>query len=448
MSNDHQLSVRQEVVLKAYVDALLPPLPSINDTSQSSHDDDVTNSEESMRRYWEYRLSEDPEYIKTVSITVLQKMSVFDRISFLLLLYILDTCIGTSVIFHYYSLKQFKRFVDYSEYDRTNVLLPKLQYSPYSIQRKIFQSFKQILLGIAFTYHTADEATTKYKNPFWEAMGYRGSPMDWQSEGTDQERVDKAMDEQAPIIRALQVSQELVSKQISSSTGTDGDQVRLQLDCDIVIVGSGSGGCVAAKVLSKAGYSVIVLERGLYLPPKNITQHEIHALDQQYVQNGLLQNTAGTVMILAGNALGGGSAINWSCCLPLPSYVREEWVQSHNLHQTFATSEYDASLQAILQELGATCDEQSTVKSSIHHNTMNRKLQQGCTVLGYQWEETGQVRRLNHVKCMLNGQLFSLTSSVSSYIGGRICAIRAMSLLDILVWEIDMAIKMVEYKVF
>ena len=404
MENDHHFSARQEAVVKAYVDSLLPPLRNTTTepnkkTCQSNETDKLLNhcdkNVEAVRRYWEYRLSEDPDYMKTVSTTVLQKMTVFDRISFLLLLYILDTCIGTCIVFNCYSLKHFKRFADYSEYDRTNVLLPKLQYSPFSIQRKIFQSFKQVLVGIAYTYHTTGETTAKYKNPFWEAMGYRGSPMDWQDEFTDQKRVNKAMLEQSPIIEALKYSQDLITLQKSSLSPSMSSKKRkeiLQFDCDIVIVGSGSGGCVAANVLSKAGYNVIVLEQGMYLSPQKITQHEIHALDQQYIQNGLQQNTSGTIMILAGNALGGGTAINWSCCLPLPSYVREEWIHMFQLHETFATPDYDASLQAILHRLGASYSGQNAPKPTIPHNTMNIKLQQGCKKLGYQWRETGQVR--------------------------------------------------------
>lgn len=403
MENVQRLSARQEVVLKAYVESLLPPLrhSSINSkecSRQSCDTENETPNEAAVQRFWEYLLSEDPEYIKNVSIAVLHKMTMFDRISFLLILYFLDTCIGTSIIFNHYSTT--KRFADYSENDRTTILLPKLQYSPYCIRRKIFQSFKQVILGIAFTYHAKDTATTKYKNPYWEAIGYCGAPMDWLINGaSDQERVDKAMKEQASIIQALKDSDELISAQISALVSavptSEKSAGHLQFDCDIVIVGSGSGGCVAAKELSKAGYDVIVLEQGMYLSPVNITQHEIHALDQQYVQNGLLQNTSGTIMILAGNALGGGTAINWSCCLPLPDYVREEWIQNHRLHDTFATTEYDESQKAVMHQLGAKYDAPHVSKPDISHNAMNRKLQQGCTELGYQWTETGQVLKFN-----------------------------------------------------
>jgi long-chain-alcohol oxidase len=411
-----RLSIQQEAVLKAYVDALLPPLidgiPNVTMTNSTSttSTNTLNENEESLRRFWEYRLSDDPEYIKTVSVTILQKLSIFDRCSILLLLSFMHTMIGTCILFHQYQLKC---FIDYNEYDRTNLLLPSLQYSTFVIRRKIFQSFKRLLCGIAFTYHTTTSSsssssshTKSYLNPFWDAIGYPGSPMDWyNNQSIDQQRVELAIREQQPIIEALQHSKEQIQLQAKSSPKDINNEIRFE--CDIVIVGSGSGGCVAAQVLSKAGYDVIVLEKGTYLSPTNITQHEIHSMDQQYAQSGLLQNTSGTIMILAGSALGGGTAINWGCCLPLPQYVRNDWENDkHQLHETFSGAEYDVALNHILDKLGVNSRTStmngknnksgiSSTKTIRPHNTINRKLQEGCTKLGYQWEETGQVKNIS-----------------------------------------------------
>jgi long-chain-alcohol oxidase len=120
------------------------------------------------------------------------------------------------------------------------------------------------------------------------------------------------------------------------------------------------------------------------MAPENIQLAEAAAMDQQYEQHGLLQTTSGSIMILAGAGVGGGTAINWSCCLPLPDYVREEWVALHGL-QAFASAEYETSLQHVLATMGAS------EPSKMTHNAMNVKLQKGCDALEYKWETTGQV---------------------------------------------------------
>jgi long-chain-alcohol oxidase len=391
-----RLTVRQEAALMAFAEALLPPIPaqeerhenavsSKNDTTMNKST--VSTGDDPIRRYWEYRLSNDSSFIDTVTTTIQRKMSTFDRLSIKLLLSIMDTTIGTCILFNTYRHR--RRFVDYTVSDRTHVLLPALQYSPYVLRRKIFHSFKRFLCGIAFTYHCDN---MEYVNPFWNAMGYPGSPVRWQAPARDEELVQYAMERQSPIIKALELSKQALIQSIASS-----DNDAIQLDCDVVIVGSGSGGCVAASVLAKAGYDVIVLEKGSYQSPANISLHEIDAMEQQYEQSGLLQNSTGTIMILAGSALGGGTAINWSCCLPLPQYVRDEWINDHKLHASFGP-DYDTALNHILGMISAPAkpsqpsenisDEK---KTSTPHNTMNRKLQYGCNSLGFKWEETGQV---------------------------------------------------------
>jgi long-chain-alcohol oxidase len=368
------LTSRQKAVLSAYVDALLPPLVV---GPQAIALDSKTESviDFSVHRYWEYRLSNDPLYMDALAKAILCKLSSFDTFFTLVLLNIMDTAIGTCLLFNIYHHR--RRFVNYTLHDQSHILLPSLQYSKIVLLRKIFQSLKKLLCGVAFTYHCQ---SIEYVNPFWEAMGYPGSPVNWLSPEIDEFLVKKAMEQQMPIVEALNRSKHEL---------TQCPHHLLELDCDVVIVGSGSGGCVAAQVLSSAGYDVIVLEKGSYQSPSAISLHEIHSMEHHFEQAGLLQNATGTIMILAGSTLGGGSSINWACCLPLPQHVRDEWINDHKLNDLLGP-EYDVSLKFILETLGVKSDDGK--KAALTHNAMNRKLQQGCDLLGYEWEETGQVR--------------------------------------------------------
>lgn len=96
-------------------------------------------------------------------------------------------------------------------------------------------------------------------------------------------------------------------------------------DCDVVICGSGAGGGVAAGVLADAGLSVVVLEKGENLGPQEFTQVEGDMLSAAYLDGGLLMTHSGSLPILAGSCLGGGTVVNWTTSLPLGDATRVEW---------------------------------------------------------------------------------------------------------------------------
>src|SRR5438874_7125582 len=91
---------------------------------------------------------------------------------------------------------------------------------------------------------------------------------------------------------------------------------------EVIVVGSGYGGAVAAYRFAEAGYSVCVLERGEeYLPGEfpndlsNIARHvRLERSDRSGVigeRDGLFDiRLHGAVTTLTGNALGGTSQIN------------------------------------------------------------------------------------------------------------------------------------------
>ena len=54
--------------------------------------------------------------------------------------------------------------------------------------------------------------------------------------------------------------------------GADRNQ-DLELDTDVVVVGSGAGGAVVAAELAEAGQRVVVLEEGRHVPPEKYAQY-------------------------------------------------------------------------------------------------------------------------------------------------------------------------------
>jgi len=71
---------------------------------------------------------------------------------------------------------------------------------------------------------------------------------------------------------------------------------RVKLEADVVVVGSGAGGAVAAHRLRKAGKSVILLEEGSYIQPEQFTTDSWAAMRQLYRDNGM-RAMVGTMVI-------------------------------------------------------------------------------------------------------------------------------------------------------
>ncbi len=87
------------------------------------------------------------------------------------------------------------------------------------------------------------------------------------------------------------------------------------LEADVCVVGSGAGGAVIAARLQQAGRSVVVLEQGAYTSEADLLQLELHDGARTYLNGGLFWSESGSVGILAGSTLGGGTFVNSLVCL-------------------------------------------------------------------------------------------------------------------------------------
>lgn len=86
-------------------------------------------------------------------------------------------------------------------------------------------------------------------------------------------------------------------------------------EVDIVIVGSGSGGAIAARNLAAPNRSILVIEAGPFVQSCEIT-HEERRMGAKLYKNGSLQMTRdGDIVIFQGRAVGGTPTVNNGICL-------------------------------------------------------------------------------------------------------------------------------------
>ena len=154
------------------------------------------------------------------------------------------------------------------------------------------------------------------------------------------------------------------------------------ISCDVVVVGSGSGGGVAASVLAKAGYKVIVLEKGKYFATEDFSTLEGPSQMAMFEKLGSLATDDGGVNLVAGATVGGGTTINWSVCFETPPHVLQEWKEITGL-ELFTSVRYQLAMREIWRRLGAQ-------PHVARENLQNSVLRAGCEKLG---EEVGTLAR-------------------------------------------------------
>lgn len=103
------------------------------------------------------------------------------------------------------------------------------------------------------------------------------------------------------------------------------------LEADVVVVGSGAGGGVVAAAAAEAGRSVVVLEAGPFVDEASMPRDELAAYDRLYLNHGLVTTWDGSVTMLAGTGVGGGTLINWMTTIEAPPDVREDWSRRHGI---------------------------------------------------------------------------------------------------------------------
>jgi choline dehydrogenase-like flavoprotein len=99
-------------------------------------------------------------------------------------------------------------------------------------------------------------------------------------------------------------------------------------EADVVIVGSGAGGAVAAATLAEAGIDVIVLEAGNHYERDSYPADRLDAIKSLYRDAGLTV-AAGRppIVVPVGRVVGGTTVVNSGTCFRAPEEVLGDWTK-------------------------------------------------------------------------------------------------------------------------
>jgi choline dehydrogenase-like flavoprotein len=111
----------------------------------------------------------------------------------------------------------------------------------------------------------------------------------------------------------------------------------LEVDADVVVVGTGAGGATAARELSDAGYKVVMLEYGAYVRSEDFDQREEHMAERMEGVRGWLSSEDSSLFFTFCNVLGGTTVHYWADCEELPAHRLDLWHEQHG----FSNQELD-----------------------------------------------------------------------------------------------------------
>lgn len=205
--------------------------------------------------------------------------------------------------------------------------------------RMAFQALKRLILFMTYAITPDDQP-----NPMWQAFHYA-----------------------LPSSRARDVPKAIHPLMVTAPT---------TLYTDVLVIGSGAGGGVIAGELSAAGLDVIVVEKGGYFTEADFTGCELDSTDHLLERRGMFATTDLGILVLAGNALGGGTLINWSASLRPPEYVLWEWETKFGFYGAGGLA-FQRSLDAVAARINVNSEESQC-------NRQNSILAAGCEALGYE----------------------------------------------------------------
>jgi choline dehydrogenase-like flavoprotein len=244
--------------------------------------------------------------------------------------------------------------------------------------RTVAQAIRRLVLLVEYSTSEARHEIG-YRGPYYS----RGPEVAWEGP------LEGIPSDDEPIARGARTVP-VPSPRIATTRTTtpDGDVLR----AEVVVIGSGAGGAVAAACLAEAGHDVLVLEEGEQLLPSEFEEREGGLIERLYADGGLRTTDDLSVSLFQGATLGGGTTVNWMVMLRTPDWVLEEW---HARHGTEGMSPTD--LSPVFDRIEQAVHARAVPSDA--HSPNNQILLDGARALGW----SAHAARINARDCLRTG---------------------------------------------
>ncbi len=273
------------------------------------------------------------------------------------------------------------RFTPFARLDgaRQDRLLERWSRSPLPPLRTVLQAVRRLVLAIHYSRPEVSR-TVGYLGPLserrpvypWEgpvpgAATLDAEPVARAPAGAPHKVVDGARD-------ALAWREaHRVPGRVTTGAELAGD---VRLTTEVLVIGTGAGGAVAAARLAEAGREVVLLEEGGFWTAADFTEREVDMTERLYAEQGLRATEDLAVTMLQGRAVGGGTTVNWMIMLRTPDWVLDEWARDAG-----ATGLSPAELRPVFELIEREVHARTVPDDA--HSPNNRILLDGAAALGW-----------------------------------------------------------------
>jgi choline dehydrogenase-like flavoprotein len=275
--------------------------------------------------------------------------------------------------------------------ERQDALLRRWAASPIVTLRAVYHGVRRLVLAV---YYTAPEsyADIGYLGP----LHLRDPVFAW--EGPAPGAAAPNADE--PVARAAGLPNDVADSRDgvrpSSTRQPPPASYPDRSTADVIVIGSGAGGSVAATRLAELGRDVLLIEEGSLVSADELTEDEGDMTARLYAEGGMRATDDLSFVLLQGAAVGGGTLVNWMITFRAPDWVLDEWGQRLRI-PGFSTSEMALVFERVEREIHATPVPDDA------HSPANRILLDGAQRLGWR-ATTGRINARGCIRAGFCGQ--------------------------------------------